>query len=93
LKFGAVDKLRIVTASRGMLAGIAEGPVPYEIKFGAKNRVAQLQGKIVVRETAIEAWAVVQHLSESDEVPSITDPSGEDIGWHELRIRAIAEAA
>ncbi len=39
--------------------------------------------RTVERETALEAWALVQHL---DDVARITDPFGNEIDWRELRL-------
>jgi hypothetical protein len=66
--------------------------VPYQITFSPTNPTVAVQGKTVVRETAVEAWALVQHIFEGLEGPAITDPSGERIGWRELRARATKEA-
>jgi hypothetical protein len=63
--------------------------VAYQITFLGELRHPNLKGKAVARETAVEAWALIQHLAE---IAEIIDPFGKAISWQELRAIATKEA-
>jgi uncharacterized protein (DUF433 family) len=62
--------------------------MPFRITYGK----GKFSGKTIVRETAVEAWAVVQHLKSGLDVPLIVDASGNEFDWQELRELAIKQA-
>jgi hypothetical protein len=65
--------------------------VPYKITYEPVNRIMGVTAKTVERQTAAEAWALVQSLNASDERTIIRDASGKEVGWQELRAQAMKE--
>ena len=66
--------------------------MPYSITYEPMSRIAGVKPNTVTKETAAEAWALVQQLNASDEKTEIRDAHGRDIGWEELRLLAEREA-
>jgi hypothetical protein len=66
--------------------------VSYTITSGPRNPIAGVAEKSVSKETAADAWALVQQLDASDEKATIRNSSGRWIGRRELRSRATKEA-
>ena len=67
-------------------------PLPYTITYQPINRIRGVTPSAVTKETAAEAWTLVQQLHASDEKTEIKDPSGRSIDWLELREIAKKEA-
>ena len=63
----------------------------YRIAYSLDYVAAEVGRKTAARETAIEAWTLVQYLGLGYGWPVITDPSGQVISWFELRARAFRE--
>ncbi|MBB6250113.1 hypothetical protein [Nitrospirillum iridis] len=66
--------------------------MPYTITFQPLYLTAGVTPKSVTKNTAAEAWTLVQQLHASDEKTEIKDSLGHPIEWQELRILAEKEA-
>jgi hypothetical protein len=66
--------------------------MPYTITYEPLNRIPGVKPKTVTKDTAAEAWALVDALHRSDEKTEIRGPHGHSIGWEELRRLAAEEA-
>jgi hypothetical protein len=65
-----------------------EAALPYTITSGPRNPIPGTRETTVSKETAAEAWALVQKLEDSDQWTVVKDLSGRGISWQELRDRA-----
>lgn len=61
------------------------GAMPYKITYEPLNRIVGVTPKTVEKETAAEAWKLVDGLMHSDERVTIIGPRGLKIGWQELK--------
>jgi hypothetical protein len=71
------------------------GALPYTIKYQpyTRPRASRESPGTASKDTAADAWALVQQLMASDEkATEIKDPSGRLISLEELRDRAASEA-
>jgi hypothetical protein len=56
----------------------------YKITSEPRKRISGVKAKTVEKETAGEAWKLVDGLMRSDEMVKILHPYGHEIGWQEL---------
>lgn len=63
--------------------------MPYEITFEPLNPIRGVTPKTVTKETAKEAWKLVDGLMRSDERVTAINPG--QMGWEELRMLAEKE--